>query len=197
MRGEETRSRILEEALKLFQEKGISETSIADIEQAAGVSKGALYFHFPSKETLALEALRKAREAFKQFLFEAFSEGPPRRSLRRFFEMVYQKLAEEGFRTGCLFGNTAIEVANRESPIRDFIEEIFEDWKENLKEVLAQAQDRGCLCRELNPEALALFLIAALEGAILLARLKKDGQPLETVTRVLETLIPFREGGSA
>ncbi len=196
MRGEETRRRIVEEALRLFQEKGLFETSMAEIEKAAGVSKGGLYFHFESKEALALEALRLARETFKSFLDRAFSEAPPRKALRRFLEMIYEKLAQEGFRTGCLFGNTAIEVANRESPIRDFIEETFEDWKEDLATVLFQARNRGCLSNKEDPEALALFIIAALEGAILLSRLKKDGEPLRTAIRVLETLIPLKDGGA-
>lgn len=195
MRGKVTRDRIIQEALKLFQEKGISETSMADLEKAAGVSKGALYFHFSSKEDLALAALARARDLFKQFLEEAFAEGPPRKSLRKFLEKIYQKMEEDGFRTGCLFGNTAIEVANRESPIRDFLEETFEDWKEELATVLLQAQNRGCLSEEESPEDLALFIIAALEGALLLSRLKKDGGPLKTVIRVLEALIPLKDGG--
>ncbi len=199
MRGKVTRQKILEEALRLFQEKGISETSMADLERAAGVSKGALYFHFPSKEALVIAVLAEARELFKEFLAQAFSKGPPRDALHRFLEMIYQKLSEEGFRTGCLFGNTAMEVANREGPIRRFIVETFEEWRTELAEVLKQAQRRGCVETDLAPEDLALFIIAALEGAILLARLKKEGQPLETVIQVLETLIPFKDqsGGKA
>jgi len=195
MRGQATRERILSEALKLFQERGLAETSLADIEAAAGVSKGALYFHFSNKEELVLAALAKAREDFKHFLREAFAQGPPRAALRCFLEKIYEKLAEEGFRTGCLFGNTAIEVAHRPGPVRDFIEETFEEWKASLAGVLREAQARGCLCREEDPEALALFIIAALEGGILLSRLKKEGQPLRIVISVLEALLPFEKGG--
>jgi len=195
MRRERTRARILEAALRLFQEKGIAETSMSDIERAAGVSKGALYFHFDSKEALVLAALAKAREDFTRFLKEAFSQGPPRCALRRFLDMVYRRLAEEEFRNGCLFGNTAMEVAGREGPVRDLLERTFEEWKEALAQVLGEARRRGCLSGEVPPEDLALFLISALEGAILLARLKKDGSPLKTVSRVLENLIPFRDSG--
>ncbi|QJA05917.1 TetR family transcriptional regulator [Thermosulfurimonas marina] len=193
--GQATREKILREALRLFQERGLAETSISDIEAAAGVSKGALYFHFPSKEALALAALDKAREDFKRFLREAFAQEPPRAALRRFLEKIYEKLSQEGFHTGCLFGNTAIEVANRPGPIRDFIEETFEEWKTSLAGVLREAQARGCLCREHSPEDLALFLIAALEGAILLCRLKKEGGPLRKVMTLLEALMPFEKGG--
>ncbi|MBX6422356.1 TetR/AcrR family transcriptional regulator [Thermosulfurimonas sp. F29] len=195
MRGERTRARILEGALRLFQEKGIAETSMADIERVAGVSKGALYFHFASKEELALAVLAKARNEFTAFLREAFSQGPPRRAFGHFLNMIYRRLSEGDFRTGCLFGNTAIEVANRKGPIRDFLEDTFQEWREALADVFRRAQERGCLSRKISPEDMALFVIAALEGGILLARLKKDGGPLSTVNRILENLLPFDEGG--
>jgi len=193
MRGQATRKKILEETLKLFQEKGVLETSISDIEKQVGISKGSLYFHFPSKEALALETLKKAREDFQRFLASAFSEGLPREALKRFLEMVYQKLEAEGFRTGCLFGNMALEVANREGPLRDLIAETFEEWQRELARVLLKAQKRGCLCKEIKAEDFALFIIALLEGAILLSKLQKDGQPLRRAFQVLEKIMPFKE----
>ncbi|OAQ21514.1 TetR/AcrR family transcriptional regulator [Thermosulfurimonas dismutans] len=196
MRGQATRKKILEKTLKLFQEKGILETSISDIEKQVGISKGSLYFHFPSKEALALETLKKARQDFRLFLSTAFSEGLPREALKRFLEMVYQKLKTEGFRTGCLFGNTALEMANREGPLRDLIAETFEEWQEELAKVLSKAQKKGCLCEEIKAEDLALFIIAVLEGAILLSKLQKSGQPLIRTFEILEKLIPFKENKS-
>ena len=71
-----TRQRIEEESIKLFAARGIAETSVRDITRAVGISEGALYRHFESKEDLVWQAFERNYVAFSQEL-EALAAQPP------------------------------------------------------------------------------------------------------------------------
>ncbi|WP_117236871.1 TetR/AcrR family transcriptional regulator [Thermus sediminis] len=81
-----TRTRILEEAAKLFTEKGYEATSVQDIAQALGLSKAALYHHFRSKEEILYEISLLALEGLVRSGEQALKEPDPRRALLRFME---------------------------------------------------------------------------------------------------------------
>ena len=73
---EGTKANIMEQAIRLFAEKGFKDTSTADVVQAAGCSKGAFYYHFPSKEALIEEAFRFCQDAIEDAAAEGIEELP-------------------------------------------------------------------------------------------------------------------------
>ena len=73
---EATKANILEQAIKLFAEKGFQETSTADVVQAAGCSKGAFYYHFPSKDALIEEAFHFCQDTIEDAAAEGLDELP-------------------------------------------------------------------------------------------------------------------------
>ena len=83
-RGEETRSNILGAALKCFGQRGYEATGVAEICKRAGVTKGAFYYHFPSKQAVFLELFNRWLEGISKQLAEARSEatGVPEGLLR-------------------------------------------------------------------------------------------------------------------
>ena len=70
-RGSETRRRILEVAAEAFADRGYAGTSVNDVLKASGVTKGGFYFHFPSKEALALATLRHKQEQWAGMVMAA------------------------------------------------------------------------------------------------------------------------------
>ena len=76
-KGELTRSKILANAGQVFQDKGILATTVTDLLNATGTTKGNLYFHFSSKEDIGLEVLKKAHTAFNSFLDKALTGPTP------------------------------------------------------------------------------------------------------------------------
>lgn len=71
---EVTKANIMEQAIKLFAEKGFQGTSTADVVQAAGCSKGAFYYHFPSKEALIEETFHFCQNAIEDAAAEGIDE---------------------------------------------------------------------------------------------------------------------------
>src|SRR5919204_6476347 len=75
-RGGETRRRILEVAAEAFADRGYAGTSLSDVLKASGVTKGGFYFHFPSKEALALATLRHKQEQWTGAVMAAVLRHP-------------------------------------------------------------------------------------------------------------------------
>ena len=90
-KGEKTRTRVLETARRLINERGYSSTSINDIIQATGVKKGNLYFHFPGKEDLGLAILAQAHKEFMAFLSVSLKGERPLERVSNLLDAVYEK----------------------------------------------------------------------------------------------------------
>jgi TetR/AcrR family transcriptional repressor of nem operon len=184
-KGKQTRERILEQATKVFTRKGIAATTINDLLEATGTTKGNLYFHFSGKEEVGLEVLNRARETFRGFLDNSLKGDSPGAQLENFFCQVLEKNRCRGFVGGCLFGNTALESSDTAPLFANLVSEVFAEWIDKLRETLGAAQVAGQVRRDLPAEHLAELLVVAIEGGIMQARLKKAAGPLE---RSLETL---------
>uniref|UniRef100_UPI0038B24F8F TetR family transcriptional regulator C-terminal domain-containing protein n=1 Tax=Geobacter argillaceus TaxID=345631 RepID=UPI0038B24F8F len=122
------------------------------------------------------------------FLDMSLSGATPGEKLDNFLNKVMRTHKKSGFVGGCIFGNTALEMGDAESGFAGFIEKVFEEWVERLRTVVAAAQDSGEVASDLSADVLAGHMVAAIEGGIMLARLKKDEKPLRdalTAVRVL------------
>ena len=188
-KGEKTRQRILNDTAKLFRTKGFGATSIKDLLEATGVTKGSLYFHFPGKDDLALEYLRQEGERFMAFI-EAGLEGDS--AIDKIDHFLHKALAYHrgtGFVGGCLFGNTALETSDTSPAFAELTAEIFAQWKRKLAAVIAQAQADGSIHLEHKAEDVAEFIIAVLEGGIMQSRLHKTERPMKNCIRTLRLLL--------
>lgn len=188
-KGETTREKILDTAAGLIHRKGFGATSINDLLEATGLKKGSLYFHFSGKDALGLAILEKAREDFLTFLDSSLSGATPGEKLDHFLGKVMQIHKKREFVGGCIFGNTALEMGDVESGFAGFIEKVFEEWVERLRSVVAAAQDSGEVASDLPADVLAGHMVAAIEGGIMLARLKKDGKPLRDALTAIRALL--------
>lgn len=188
-KGESTREKILETAAELIHRKGFGATSINDLLEATGLKKGSLYFHFSGKDALGLAILEKARDGFLNFLDSSLSGDTPGKRLDNFLHKVMKTHKGTGFVGGCIFGNIALEMGDTESSFAAFIEKVFEEWLEKLRTVIAAAQDSGEVCCDLPADVLAGHMVAAIEGGIMLARLKKDEKPLRDALTAVRALL--------
>ena len=192
-KGDRTRERVLAAATRLFHERGYSATSINDVVAATGLKKGSLYFHFEGKDALALAILEKARADFLEFLDRSLSGGTPGESLRGFFQGVLEKQKRSGFVGGCIFGNTALEMGDRDPRFADLIREVFAEWAAKLKVVIKEAQAAGEVRGDLPAESLARLVVSTLEGCIMMARVEKDEKLFRRCLKSLEVLIGLKK----
>ena len=191
-KGELTRSKILANAGQVFQDKGILATTVTDLLNATGTTKGNLYFHFSSKEDIGLEVLKKAHTAFNSFLDKALTGPTPGAALEHFFTEVLERNLAKGANGGCIFGNTALEAANSAPRFAQLVQHVFNDWISRLESAVDAAQHSGQIRRDLPPIELAELIVETIEGAIMQARLRHDTAPLVRALNGLQVVLELR-----
>jgi len=188
-KGERTRERILCEASRLIQRKGIGATSVGEILAAAKVHKGSLYFHFRGKEAIGRDVLRQSGDRFLGFIDRSLSGSTPRIALETFFDAALNFHRSAGFVGGCLFGNTALESSDSAPEMAALVDEVFIAWTERISRVIADGQRAGDFRDDITAQDLSQQVVATLEGGIMLSRLRKKAAPLETCIETLKVFL--------
>jgi TetR/AcrR family transcriptional repressor of nem operon len=191
-KGEQTRERLLQMATRVFNRQGFGTTTITDLLDATGTTKGNLYFHFASKEEIGREVLRRESESFSRFLDESLRDENPGVALDNFFRDSLKKHDGTGFVGGCLFGNTALEASDTEPEMTALVSDVFADWIGRLKDTIALAQSAGQIRQDLPAGDLAELVVATIEGGIMQARMKKDEGPLSRALNTLRVLLGLK-----
>jgi len=175
--GRSTREAILEAASRLIHVHGYNHTSLDDVLRESGVGKGNFYYHFKSKEDLGYAILDQIIGSFLDRTLEPCFSDPEGRALtqiRCFLDRVLETQRERNCVGGCPLGNLAAELSDVHEGFRARLASVFAAWRERLTLALSTAQRRGTVDATCRPDAVAGFLIASLEGAILLTKLTKD-----------------------
>lgn len=175
--GKTTREAVLTAALRLMHVHGYNGTSLDDVLRESGVGKGNFYYHFRSKEELGYAILEQIVSTFvEQTLEPCFSDptDPPLAQIGCFLDRVVQTQRDRQCRGGCAMGNLASELSDVHEGFRKRLASVFTTWHRRLAEALADAKQRGHVGDTCDPEASARFVVASLEGAILLTKLSKD-----------------------
>jgi TetR/AcrR family transcriptional regulator, transcriptional repressor for nem operon len=177
-RGAATRARIVEAAADLIYAHGVERTSLDDVMAASGVSKSQLYHYFADKDALVLEVIARQTERVldaQRPHLEALDSLPALRAWRN--AIVRLNKAIQG--KGCPLGNLASELANDSEPARKRLADSFSMWRDRIENGLAKMRERGELSASADPHDLALALLSAVEGGLLLAKTTHSSRPLE------------------
>jgi len=174
--GRSTREAIIEAASRLIHVHGYNHTSLDDVLRESGAGKGNFYYHFKSKEELGYAILDQIIASFLERTLEPCFADPDQGALaqiRCFLDRVLEAQRARNCVGGCPLGNLAAELSDVHEGFRARLASVFAAWRERLTLALRADQGRGVgdACR---PEAVADFLVASLEGAILLTKLTKD-----------------------
>lgn len=178
-KGEATRVRILSTTMALINTKGYHATTLRDIVQATGVQKGNLYFHFAGKEALVVALVEWAWNEYIVYLLEKTGHGIYGKRLQRLIDAVVSFHRENGLMGGCLFGNLAMETAETVPAVAAAVSQVLDRGQRSVARWIEKAAEEGSLSPVASADTLALRLVAGLEGAVLMARLKKDIRILE------------------
>jgi TetR/AcrR family transcriptional repressor of nem operon len=174
------REHLITSALETLHKQGFNASAVQDITDAAGLPKGSFYNYFESKEALALEVIDrygKEQGALGGVLSDE-SISPVER-LRQYFTSITTNLAAQNYERGCLIGNFSTELADKSRPIRDRLGSNFAAWSRPIETCIRDGQKAGEISRDIDPRALADFLLNSLEGAILRMKVEKDSSPLD------------------
>ena len=177
-----TRGRVLETAATLFQRQGYAATGLNQVLAESGAPKGSLYFHFPGgKEQLAAEAVSASGLRTGGLMAEVvLAARDPGEALVGLAGLFAASLEASGFHSGCPVATVALEAAADSETIRSSCDGVYGSWAEGLSQALRRW---GAAPGDALP--LAELAIAALQGAILLAKVRQDTTVIHAVARQL------------
>mgnify|MGYP001079552628 FL=1 len=169
------RNRVIDVASAAFQTRGYNATSVNDILKVSGVSGGALHHHFPTKKHL-IEAVLRERVAVEVngTWAQAVRDAPNALTgILSVFEAVADALDAQGSVSGCPLGNIALELSVSDQELRALIDAEYRKWRTAIVEKLrADGSDMA------DPEGFAVTVVALFTGAMSLAKVEQNGQPL-------------------
>src|SRR6266849_2031669 len=174
--GRSTREAILEAASRLIHVHGYNHTSLDDVLTESGVGKGNFYYHFKSKEELGYAIIDRVTEGLIDRTLQPVlgdPSGDPIAQIHAFLDRVLENQRQRNCVGGCPVGNLASELSDVHEGFRLRLALIFTEWRSRLTEVLVRGQGVGRFDAHRDPVAVAQFLMAALEGAILLTKVTK------------------------
>ncbi len=182
-KGAETRLRIMRAAAELFHKQGVRATSPDEIIEASGTGKGQFYHYFKNKEGLVHEVLHAHLEAIKTGAAPISYEIKSWQDLEQWFQA--QIALQKSFRMtrGCPLGTIGNEITDNDELIRQDLSLIFEVVKNKLAAFFIKEKATGRLSKAANEDQMADFCIAAIQGAMLMGKIKRDSRPVEMTVR--------------
>lgn len=168
------RSEILDAAIVCFSRDGLHRTTMKDIVRESGLSPGAIYNYFKSKEEI-IEAIANRRQAIeRELVAEAIDKGPAVEALERVREAFLDELENPKERLRRRMSVQLWAEAQRSPEVRKIVRRSFEEPRKLLSGVLIEAQKQGAIASWADPDALACFVIATFHGLVL--QREWDGQ---------------------
>jgi len=184
--GAEIKGRILRVAAELFHKQGVRFTSPGEIIKAAGTRKGQFYHYFKNKNLLVHEVLQYFLEAVRTGTAPVSYDINSWQDLQNFFLAHIRFQRKFGMTRSCPIGTVANEVSVEDELIRKDINLVFGMMRSKLAAFFAREKAKGELSNAANPEAVAEFCIATIQGAMLLGKVNRDSRPAEAaVTEAL------------
>lgn len=185
----DSKQRMISATATLMQRQGYHATGLNQIVKEAKAPKGSLYFHFPGgKEELAETALDEAGRATRQELLAVVAAQPdPRHAISAVVEWFSARLIASGFTDGCPVATVALEAAATTPRLQQACARHYGDWLAMMRAYLQQFGMEAALA-----QSTAAFALAAIEGALLLARAHRDVTVLQEVGQELRALVDAR-----
>jgi TetR/AcrR family transcriptional regulator, transcriptional repressor for nem operon len=187
---EATKEKILKKSGVLFNTKGYKATSISDITDATGYTKGAIYRHFTSKEELEKQTLMHLStimfEETKHRIKAQLNAGDKLRAVFKYFESYVTEPVVKG---GCPLMNAAIEADDAHPSLKKAALGILDILRNSVLTVL----ENGIRYKQIKPgidkEFYATVIIASLEGAIMMSKLRGNNDDIRRVIKHLDDLV--------
>jgi len=179
-KAEKTKRHIIEKTAPLFNTKGYGATSLSDITNITGLTKGSIYGNFKDKDEVVVEAFRyNALMRGKGLNMAIKSAANPLDALVAMIEFYRESLAEVDRLGGCPMINAATESDDHLLFLKETVQQFFLGWQEKFIRVLKDGQMQGYFRNDFEPKEYSMELLILIEGGILLARTLGDKSHLD------------------
>lgn len=189
-KAERTRNFIIEQTASLFNKKGFEGTSLTDLTDATGLSKGSLYGNFKDKEEISQEAfkysMQKVRELVRSELQHATSYKTQLQALLDFYAKYVFDPPVPG---GCPLLNTAVEADDNHPSMRRIVAREIMQTIDFIALLLKKGVAAGEFKKGIKPKALAYSFFCSVEGALMFARVEKSREPMDIIVKHCKNIL--------
>jgi TetR/AcrR family transcriptional repressor of nem operon len=167
-----TRDTILDAAFQEMHRHGFQAASLNNILAETGLTKGALYHHFPTKDDLGLAVIEEiVREGLDAMVFTPLRESAePFETLLEIVHRKGQRTDLESVTLGCPLNNLMQEMSPLDTAFRKHLNGVLTTWQNAMADALARAQAQGRVRRDVDSRAAALFIVSSWEGCVGVAK---------------------------
>jgi len=171
-----TKQKLLDVSTRLMMSKGYNATTVEEICKITDVTKGAFFHYFKTKEELGVHVLN----AYWQTRSRQFSESDwmtastPLQQIQRFLVVVADIFMDDPNGYSCLAGSFSLELASTSPLFRELVSHLFAEWAQQIKPILHEAKMLASSPDDIDVDLLADYIIAVIEGALILALARQD-----------------------
>lgn len=182
--------RLLNAAMKLFVKKGYKGSSVAEITKEAGLTRGALYCHFETKEHLAREIIKLFEEKYLNSMMN-YVEKEGKDALDKFQKMMRFNVWFAGEHPDlCLFMTViSAEMVGSRNRLEPYLKSVYRKWSEFIAGILKDGRRAGEFKREIDPQMMAWVIIGVHDGVLLQKEMNRETIDLQAYTKQFRNLI--------
>ncbi len=189
------RKEIIDASFELMLTKGYEGTSIQDITDKINATKGLIYYYFDSKKDVAAavieEAIKPAYNEFWGHVWDKLYGGGenPLENIIAVIDKLYEKKGGEFSKTGCPLGNLILELSTKDIYLSRLTDEVLLLWHTHLEKALLKAKEKGVIGKDADIINIGNFIIAGVEGCVMLSKSKHDKEVLRECFDTLKNYI--------
>lgn len=179
------RTAAIEQAMRVFWERGYEATSVEDLAQATGLNRSSLYNSFGDKHALFVEALDRYKTLSCQTVQNLFSgDGSVKLAFAKLFELMVDQALDDPKHSGCFIVNTLAELGQSDAQVATVLQNNGLRMETAFEAALRRGQASGELSPKLDVKATAQYLYSAMQGLRLRGKLKPQRSVLENISRL-------------
>lgn len=189
-KSERTKQFIVERTAPVFNEKGYAGTSLSDLENATGLTKGSIYGNFENKDEVALAAFDYNFNRVTLYIQDKILTTDNSIERLLVYPKVYRDFLKIPFlKPGCPILNTSTEADDTHPKLKERAANALAFWKTSIENQIKRGIQRGEIKEDTNPTEFAVILMSLIEGAIMQAKVTGKPTELRIAMNYLEQLI--------
>jgi TetR/AcrR family transcriptional regulator, transcriptional repressor for nem operon len=191
-KAEKTKQYIIEKTAPIFNKQGFAGTSMKNLEDATGLTKGAIYGNFEDKNEVAIAAFDYNMEKITTGIIRMMDGKKHAIERMKVYPAYYRKFLTKYSISewyGCPIVNTAPEADDTHPKLREKVNAAIKMWHESMTRILIKGMDRGEVRLDANPSQFASQMIALIEGSILLSKSMNDARFFQDALDLADKMI--------
>lgn len=183
-KAERTRQYIIEKTAPVFNCNGYNGTSLTDLSEATGLTKGSLYGNFRDKEDIATAAFQYSIGKVREMVRSEIDKAPTyKKQLSALLDFHARYVFDPPVPGGCPLLNTAVEADDHHISMRRVVAREIVKTVDFISGLLKKGVKAGEFRKGINAQEIAYTIFCALEGAIMFARVERSREPMDIIVR--------------